>query len=321
LLGFRSATKRRRRAARYRALATLLGGGIPLPAALARLATEAPPRHTPASASAATLLLEFLRVDGCAPDDEVEPRIVEAADRTGDLATTLQQLAADLDAQLAARAEVVRRSVYPLFLLHATVPAATTPTLLQHPGRFFATIFAATALLWMLLLLGAFAWRSITTSPTGARRLDRVPLLGAPRRLAARARWLRLVATLHGVGINPIEALATASHSLGEAPPSGEYAAAATRIRAGGSFEDALSELRGLGLEERAELTSAAAVGDLERALRRVAERVTEQWQAATRMVARIASATVYGIAVVVVAVTVISTYAHYLDQMYGGRR
>jgi type II secretory pathway component PulF len=275
----------------------------------------------PASASASALLLDFLRADGCAPDDDVEPRIVEAADRSGDLVATLQQLAADLEAELEARGEVLRRTAYPLFLLHAIVPCATFGNVVNHPGRFVATVAGAIALLWSLLIAGAFAWRSITNSPTGARRLDRVPFLGAPRRLAARARWLRLVATLHGVGINPIEALATASRSLGHAPPSDEYANAAARIRAGGSFEEAFSELRGLGIEERAELTAAAAVGDLERALRRVAEQVTEQWRVATRMAGRIASATVHVIAVVVIAMTLVSFYADYFDRMHGGRR
>jgi len=321
LFGFRSARKRRRRAARYRALATLLGGGIPLPAALARLATTPLPRHTPASKSAAALLLDFLEADGCAPEETVEPRIVEAADRTGDLAMTLQQLAADLDVALAARAEVLRRSAYPLFLLHATVPAATLGTIVEHPGRFFATLLGAYGFLWTFLLVAAFAWSAITRSPACARALDRVPILGAPRRLAARARWLRLVATLHGVGINPIEALATATRSLGDAAPSDEYAAAAARVDAGSSLEEALSELRGLGIEERSELISAAAVGDLERALRRVAERVTEQWHAATRLMGRIASATVYAIAATIVAITVLSYYANYMSQLSGGRR
>lgn len=315
---FRASASSGRRIALFRALATLVEGGTTVDSACARLAPLFPDAFSPGSGPAGTRLAGWLTRDR---DGASELAAVEASEHVGDLGRTLRQLADDLEARLAARREAQLLMAYPILVLHLVAPAASMGDLLRAPGRFAVTVIGATALLWGIL--GGIVWlhRCLANSPAGARWLARIPVVGTPFVLAARARWLRLFATLHGAGVKAIEALATCERTLGSAPPSGEYAEATAAARRGAPLEDAIAQLSGMSTEERAQLVVAAGVGDLERAARRVADGVAEQWREANRRLARTAGATTYAVAVIVVTITLVNYYAGYYGALTGGRR
>ena len=301
----------RRRASSYRALATLLDGGIPIAQALDRL------RPGPGSPAAAETVRStrdgaLAALLGAPPH---EAAAITAAERTGELTATLRQLADDLDASLAARRDALSRCAYPLFVLHLIVPATTTVDLIRAPSRYFGRVALATGLLWAAIVAGAALCAWLVRTPRAVTALARLPLVGPPLVRSAQARWLRLFATLHGAGVKAIEALKTAESALGAAPPSEEYADVAARALRGESLESALAALVGLEPEERSELIAAAAVGDLERALRRVAGRVVERWRSAMQRLARVAGGSAYFLAVVLVGAAAVRFYSDYFAQ------
>ncbi len=319
LFGFRSAKARTRRAALYRGLATLLDSGMTVGQALDRMAPLLPDGarpaggHTPLTAALAPLHRGDAEV-------QAEGIAIGAAEPVGELVRTLQQLADDLDATSAARRTALAATAYPLFVLHLVAPAANTLQLIQQPARFIAVVATATAAIWMTIAAALFGWRRLAGTPRGALLLARLPLLGPPLVLAARARWLRLVATLHGAGTKAIEGFALAERALGEAPPSEEYAAVTASVRRGSALDEALRELTGLAPEELAPLLAGAAVGDFESAARRLAVATTDRWRAAAQRLARVIGGAVYACAFVIVLLTLVRFYLDYYGARLGGR-
>jgi type II secretory pathway component PulF len=272
-----------------------------------------PAGSTPLCAALAPLL-------AADPEAQAEGVALAAAEPVGELTRTLRQLAEDLEATMLAWREALMAMAYPLLVLHLVAPAANLSLLLVEPARFAWVLVLSTGLIWAILGLALGAWRWLARSPVSALRLARIPLVGAPLVLAARARWLRLVATLHGAGTKAIEGFALAERALGPAAPSTEYAAVTARARRGGSFEEALRELTGLPAEELTPLLASAAVGEFESAARRLADATPTRWRESGRRLARAAGGTVYAATVVVVVVTLIRFYADYYGALLGGR-
>ncbi len=310
MFGFQSAREDRRRAARFRTLATLLDGGVSLLTALPRVGIAPPATTTPPHAFPIGQLLA--PGDG-RPELAAERAAIDAASRAGELPATLITLADDLEILLAARRTFLARLAYPLLVLHLTPVAATTADLLTRPGRFFGNVALAYLLLWSILAAIAAALAHLQRSAAGMARLARLPLLGPPIVLLARARYFRLLAVLEGSGVLRHEALTTATAALGTAIETDGYAEFALRMRRGDPPEQALAALHRLPMEEQGELAAALTVGRFEAAARRCADRATEVWQRATSRLAKAAGACAYATAVVLVAVSVLRFYTAYL--------
>jgi type II secretory pathway component PulF len=306
-----------RRAALYRSLATLFDGGLPVDEAFRRLAPLLPATITVPGRTAGQRLRQAF---GERPDAAAELAAVEAAEQIGALARTLRQIADDLDLRCATHRVGRLAMAYPLLVLHLVAPAANFGSLVTAPARFLGVVLTATAVIWALLLGGAWLFRLLERSPRGARWLAVVPMVGAPLVLSARARWLRLVATLHGAGTKAIEMFGIAADALGPAAPSAEYAAVAARARAGATLDEALAELTGPSPEELAPLRSAATVGEFEHAARHLAEVTTTRWRDASRRLALFCGGLIYAIAVLAVMWTVVRFYTGYFGALLGKR-
>lgn len=304
-----------RRGALYRSLATLLDGGLSVDDSLRRLAPLLP---TGIAVPGRTASQRLRQAFGRLPEAQVELAAIEAAEQVGALGRTLRQIADDLDSRRDAVRVAALALAYPLLVLHLIAPAANFDLVLKSPARFLGVVLAATTAIWAVLLGGSWTLRRLERSPRGARWLAGVPLLGAPLVLAARARWLRLIATLNGAGMKAIEMFAAAEQALGPAAPSAEYAAVAARARGGATLDEALAELTGPAPEELAPLRSAAVVGEFERAARELAEATTMRWRDASRRLAVWFGGAVYALAVVLVMTTLIRFYAGYFGALLG---
>ncbi|MBM4015953.1 MAG: hypothetical protein FJ293_13445 [Planctomycetes bacterium] len=287
--------------------------------ALERMASLLPGEGRPIGGQTplTTALAPLLQRDA---EAQAEGVALAAAEPVGELVRTLRQLSDDLDATAAAWRTALAATAYPLFVLHLVAPAASMGQLIRQPARFIAVVAVATAAIWATIALALLGWRRLVATPRGARMLARLPLLGPPLVLAARARWLRLVATLHGAGTKAIEGFALAERALGAAPPSDEYAAVTAGARRGATLDEALRALTGLPPEELAPLLAAAAVGDFESAARRLAGTTTERWRAAAQRLARVIGGAIYASAFVIVVLTLLRFYADYYGALLGRR-
>lgn len=318
MFGFKAARSDAQRASRYRSLATLLDGGVPLLAALEKIgfraATSPPPggRSTSAPNLDGASLGATLLGGATDPALAAERAAIDAAAHAGELPTTLRALASDLETALAARRSALARLAYPLLVLHLLPIAANTAELLTHPARFFATVAGSYLLLWGVLAAIVGSAGLLRRSEAGCARLVRWPLLGAPLLLLARARFFRLLALLDGAGVLRHEALATATAALGPAVASDGYADWSLRIRRGDPPERAVEALARMPPEERGELAAAITVGALESAARRIAERANEQWQAATLRLAGFIGGFAYACALLLVATSIVRFYLGY---------
>jgi hypothetical protein len=201
-------------------------------------------------------------------------------------------------------------------VLHLVVPATSTGLLVERPGAFVARTLAAYAVLWSVLLGGAWLLRRLTRHPVWARRVVRWPLVGPPLRLAAQLRFLRALAALYGAGIRIDEALSEASAAVGPAPPTPEFSQAAAVARAGESIERALAVLLTLDPVARMELATASQSGSLEEALERVVLRLQESWEASLQRTARVTAGGLYVVAVIAAATAIISFWSGYFAQL-----
>lgn len=241
---------------------------------------------------------------------------LQASERAGRLPACLRQLSADLDAEREQRKQFWISIAYPLLLLHVVVPAASTPILLLNPGVFVARTIGATAVLWGVVLAGAWLHRRGTRSPAYMHALQRLPLIGPVVRHAAFVHFFRSLVELYGAGVNFTEAIAAARSVLGEAPPLDDFARAAAAARAGAPMPATFATLTSLEPLLRSLLETSAMTGDLENGLRKVIRELEEKWRDAMKRFLAVTSRTLYFVVALTVASTVISYYTGYYSDI-----
>ena len=318
MFGFETCRLDRARASRYRALATLLDGGITLRSALERVRTAAVSSDRRGERSDSEQLRDGVAIGeliagrGESPSLAAERAAIDAASRGGELPAALRDLADDLDTSLAARRLALGRIAYPLLLLHLLPIAVTITDLLAKPARFVGRVALAYVLLWALLAGTAALLAALRRSERGTAALARWPTLGRPLTLGTRARFFRLLALLEGAGVLRQEALATATTAIGPAVAVDGYREFGRRAQRGDPPEQVVAALVHLPIEEQGELAAAMTVGALEAAARRIATRASEQWQAATLRLAKLVGSVAYGAAVLLVFASLIRFYSGY---------
>jgi len=181
--------------------------------------------------------------EACARHPEAFDRLYLAAlrtgEKTGDFAAVLARYQDYLRHRVALRKKVGQALAYPAFLLVALVVILTILFAFVMP-RFvsmyadvgaslpFATrvllgivdhLYIAAPALVGAVLLAAWAWRTWLSTDAGRRQRDRLrerlPYVGALSRTAIAAQLARSLATLLGGGTPLVEALRTASASIG----------------------------------------------------------------------------------------------------------
>lgn len=237
---------------------------------------------------------------------------LQASERAGRLPACLRQLSSDLDAERAQRRQFWISIAYPMFLLHVLVPLTSTPLLLTKPGLFATRVVAAWAILWAMILGGAWFHRRGTRSPRYMHALQGLPLIGPAVRHGAFVRFFRSLVELYGSGVQFTEAIGAARSVLGDAPPLEDFSRAAAAARGGATMEGVFATLTSLDPLLRSLLQTSATTGDLENGLRKVIRDLEERWRDAMQRFLSVTSRLLYFAVATVVAWSVISHYSGY---------
>lgn len=256
-----------------RQLSALIGANVPVVTALTTLANGgALPKlkNTLAqlhdSVSSGTSLSEALQQH---PKlfDALYVSLVASGENSGQLGTTLQQLANYLEQQVALRAQLKAALTYPaiVMIVAISITIVMLMTIVPIFGEMFNNFgadlpFYTRALmqtsswlqnngLWLLLvmILGAVALvilhrHSVTMQAWLSRRILNIPGLGLAIEQAALARYTSTVATLYQGGVPLPDTLELAAQATGNAWYKQQLGHAAKATRAGASLSNALAQ-------------------------------------------------------------------------------
>ena len=240
----RAKFKSRDRAYILQSLATLVDHGVPLPKALETLAREKTLRRYAGVLeglrrgveSGEGLSAVMSRYPGCYSALIVQQ--IRVSERAGTLPSTLERIAAQLEAAGQLRWQVARKLAYPLLLLGAGGLAVTFMLMFVVPVFQQTYADSGVPLPWItqvmiftgegmysygwivpLSLLGTgFAWRWMRKTPATAAKLDalmlRIPLLGGWLRNIVVLEFIEALGNLLESGFTIAEALAVTSGTV-----------------------------------------------------------------------------------------------------------
>lgn len=264
-------TRRRDVLEATRALATLLGAGLPLARALATAALVAGPD---VRAALLDVRGRVERGDSLTAALGRHPALFSAlyrgvvltGERSGELPAAMARLAAQLERDETLRARLLSASLYPILL--AVVGGAAIVLLVFFALPRFAELLGSTgaplprSTAIVLAVSGALrrAWPVLATVAVGAmgvaglygntdagrrvaaRILLALPLVGQLRREALASRFAQITGTLGGGGGSLLRALDGALDALGDPVARDEVARVRARVREGSSLHGALAE-------------------------------------------------------------------------------
>ena len=255
-----------------RQLASLLGAGLPLEAALTTLTeqTAHEPRHAVFREVRADVMAGHRLADALARHPRSFPPIycgtVAAGEQAGSFATVLERLARYLEERQALRARLIAAATYPvivtvvalgivLFLMTYVVPQVVqvfehTRQVLPWPTR---VLLAASSLLRvaglpLLLALAGGIWIARTAlrrpGPKAAcdRLLLRLPVVGPLVRGIDTARFASTLAMLTEAGVPLLRALAAAEATVSNTVLRQAVSTAVERVREGSGLARALAQ-------------------------------------------------------------------------------
>ncbi|HEX8295622.1 MAG TPA: type II secretion system F family protein [Chthoniobacteraceae bacterium] len=207
----------------YRSLGQLLRSGVTFPAALQSLVRTSRGRLKRLLVSLNASLADGKTVGEAFAAErptisEMEVSIVSAVERSGNLERGLAQLATYFGALATARATVIKKSSYPIFLLHLgilllgvrTFMAAGLPAYLREVGTVLAIFYAAVGVIAVAIPL-------LSNSAAGSAALDsllrKIPVIGSIRKNFAVARFCATYEMQLGAGVNVMDALKAAARA------------------------------------------------------------------------------------------------------------
>jgi type II secretory pathway component PulF len=254
-----------------RALAALLGAGLPVPRALAAAEAMVPAALAPVLSDVRSRVErgETLAASLAAHAGLFSPLaigLVRAGERSGDLPGAFSRLTGQLEREHALRSRLLSVSIYPLVLAVAGGSAVlvllffvlprfaellqdtgmmlprSTAALLAGAAAFRAAwpLLLAVPIIAGLLLLGAR--RSESGKLAQSRLLLATPGLGSARRQLLAAQFARVLAVLTGGGSPLLAALDSAADSLGDPSARMEGVRIRARVREGAALHRALAE-------------------------------------------------------------------------------
>lgn len=298
----------------YDQLRVLLATGMPIVQALELAAGVAPSPHrelgrswSAGCAAGATLAAQLAQAG--------EPPLAVAMVRAGEASGRLPELCGEIAGYcrhaIALRTLVIGRLIYPAGLLHVALVAAAVPAVAMRGGSPWL-LLAGPATLWAALAAAGIAARS--ASPTTLARLALLPGVHAlTLPLVAGNVCLVLRAAL-GAGMLMAPALELAADACGNRVYAERLRTAAAGLSAG-RLRDLTAALGACGFPaEVVQLVANGEVaGTLEETLARCATYQQERFRLRTEWTARVATGTVYGLAMLFAALTVISFWMGYV--------
>lgn len=298
-------------------LRTLLDAGMPI-ARSVELAGEAAGgvhrERAKAWATGCSAGLPLAQQMRASRESELDVALMEAGELSGRVGEMCLEIAAQHRHVIALRSMAIGRLVYPLFLIHAALIVAALPSVIMRGGSPWL-LLAGPLGLWTLIslaclivtLLGREGWSHLALLP-GARFLS-WPWISANACLTLRAGLT--------AGMLAPRALELAAEACGNRVVARRLTTSATAVMQG-RLPDVTSALRNAGLPtEVIRLTEVGErSGALDTELGRAAVLMRESFRLRSEWAARIACGTVYGLAMLLAALTVIMFYAGYLGMV-----
>ncbi len=222
----------------------------------------------------------------------MEIALVTAGERSGRMAETFEHLAGYFatldDAMRAARGALV----YPLILVHLAVVLPELPAAFagQNASGFFVAVLSRLGVLWLAILVVAWAWRALSAAAVSSVAADRVlrrlPFIGATR-----AHWaLARLAQVFHAGLLAALRVSEITRIAGEASQSGQMREGAERaadgVEAGQPLSISLRATSAFPSGFVDGVATAEEVGSLDREMQRWAEIETDAAAESTRRAA-----------------------------------
>ena len=270
----------------YLGLSQLLRSGIPFPRALDKLLS--------ASRGSICHLIGGLRqsiLDGhtigeafhlAAPIvSPMEASVITSLERGGKLEHGFQQLAGYFEALALARKLILRKSAYPIFVLHFGIFSMALPKLMEGgTGAVLWSTAPTLAIVYAGALVAALFLPSLRDFGTNSPALDRLartlPMLGKVRSCFANARFCMIYGIELNAGVNVIDSLIAAGRASRSALIQRAVSAALPHVLAGSQVGPLLAASRAFPEN----LARSILLGEESGALDKELERLASHYQA-----------------------------------------
>ena len=271
----------------YHSLAQLVRTGVPFPTALDKLAGTQRGggrrliRAVRAGIQAGKTVGESFARQRPAVT-QLETSVISAVEKSGQLERGLSELSKYFGALEQARASIIKRCAYPVFLLHFGIIVLNVPTyVLKSPEAFcretltaFVFFYAAVAIIAMLapLLRDAGA-----VSAAMDRLLSAVPLIGKVRRAFALSRFCTVYGLQLDAGVNVIDSLIAAGSASRSGMVRSAVDGAVPEVRGGAQVGPLLAMSGAFPADFVQSLIVGEETGSLDDELKRMSEELRQQ--------------------------------------------
>ena len=266
----------------YHQLGQLLRSGIPFSRALETLGRQ--------SGGSVRRLVDRLREAagrGAAVADafatqvplisEMEASVMGACERSGRLDESCRYLSDYFTALDQSRRTVIRKSAYPLFMLHIGIFVLALPRLflessaayLRNTFGVLLVVYACAAAAWFA---GTLLVRAGATRTSIDVMLRSLPVAGKIRRAFALARFCATYEIQLHAGVNVLDSLESASHASQSALVNGAVRNALSQVRGGEKVAPQLGRSNAFTIEMIRSLEIAEETGNLDSELKRLAD-------------------------------------------------
>ncbi len=260
---------------------------------------------------------------------EMECTAISALERTGRIDRGLQQLSDYFGAMDMARKEMLRRSAYPIVLLHVGILAQSViyavqklpesaavsgvTVFLQHAGFSLFVLYGLIAILWLLIPMLTDAG---ARSPAMDWFLQRIFFVGKIRRAFSLARFCATYDMQLEAGVNVIDSLTAAGRASRSARIAKAVNATLVDVRQGGQVGPRLAETGVFPMSFTQTFLVAEETGELDQALARLSTEY--QAEALTRLgtFSQWLPQILYFALLIYFGWTVISFYIGYFDNL-----
>ena len=305
----------------YRQMATLHGSGVPLGRSLDTLLAQHGNRRLRRGlvqvrrdiAGGATLADAFAGQRGVFP--KMHAAIIAAGESSGNLAESLQGLAALVERGIAMRRKITSGLVYPFLLFHAIaiIPAAVRAFVPSTAAVFPVDPLPHLAGLYAVLL-GLFVvaklLRAVSVVVTVLEWvLLALPVLGGIWRKVALARFSRFFATLYRSGLPILRCIEAAGEASGSRALCRAATQAADRVHGGASLEEAFQCSRLFNPMFVNMVATGEESGSLDEMLDKVAEYHESQAELGIETLMKLAPLAVYLAVAAYAAITIIGAF------------